>query len=87
MPSQESVTAPDRTCLIGRALSPVRYTIREDDIQDYLPVAGEEQAVFLSDEAALTAGYERRIIPPSFAPFCCGAGTTPGFRLGAGFFV
>ena len=69
MPSQESVTAPDRTCLIGRALSPVRYTIREDDIHDYLSVAGEEQAAFLSDEAAQAAGYARRVIPPSFAPF------------------
>ena len=69
MTSQESVAALDRTCLIGRVLSPVRYTIREDDIQDYLPVAGEEQAAFLSDEAAQAAGYARRIIPPSFAPF------------------
>ena len=60
---------PDRTTLIGKVLEPVRYTIREDDIQDYLPVAGEEQAVFLSDEAAQAAGYERRVIPPSFAPF------------------
>ena len=69
MASPESVVAPDRTCLIGRVLSPVHYTIREDDIQDYLPVAGEEQAAFLSDEAAQAAGYERRVIPPSFAPF------------------
>lgn len=69
MASQESVTAPDRTCLIGRVLSPVHYTIREDDIQDYLPVAGEEQVAFLSDDAAQAAGYERRVIPPSFAPF------------------
>ena len=52
MASQESVATPDRTCLIGRVLSPVRYTIREDDIQDYLPVAGEEQAAFLSGRSS-----------------------------------
>ncbi len=69
MARQESVATPDRTCLIGRAPSPVHYTIREDDIQDHLPVAGEEQAAFPSDEAAQAAGYERRAIPPSFAPF------------------
>ena len=69
MASQESVAAPNRTCLTGRVLSPVRYTIREDDIQDYIPVAGEEQIAFLTDEAAQAAGYERRVIPPSFAPF------------------
>lgn len=69
MASQASVAAPDRTRLIGRVLSPVRYTIREDDIHDYLPVAGEEQDAFLNDAAARTAGYERRVIPPSFAPF------------------
>ena len=69
MANQESVTTPERTRLIGRTLSTVRYTIREDDIQDYLPVAGEEQAAFLNDEGARAAGYERRVIPPSFAPF------------------
>ena len=69
MDAQETRRVPDRTALIGRALSTVHYTIREDDIEDYLPVAGEDQAAFLSDEGARTAGYERRIIPPSFAPF------------------
>ncbi len=61
--------AVDRTSLIGKVLEPVTYTIRADDIQDYLPVSGEEQAAFLSDEQAQAAGYERRVIPPSFAPF------------------
>lgn len=69
MSHQEAPTSPDRTTLIGRVLSPVVYTIREDDIQDYLPVAGEEHEVFLSDEDSRAAGYERRVIPPSFAPF------------------
>ena len=76
---------PDRTTLIGRVLEPVTYTIREDDIQDYLPVAGEEQAAFLSDEKARAGGYERRVIPPSFARLwrskpCC------GLLIGSGIF-
>ena len=69
MSHQEAPTPPDRTTLIGRVLSPVVYTIREEDIQDYLPVAGEEHEVYLSDEDSRAAGYERRVIPPSFAPF------------------
>ncbi len=60
---------PDRKTLIGKIFSAVTYVIRSDDIQDYLPVAGEEHQAFLSDEGARAAGYERRIIPPSFAPF------------------
>jgi len=67
--TKEAPTHPDRTTLIGRVLAPVVYTIREDDIQDYLPVAGEDHPAFLSDEDSRAAGYERRIIPPSFAPF------------------
>ena len=67
--ANEAPAQPDRTTLIGRVLSPVVYTIREDDIQDYLPIAGEEHEVFLSDEDSRAAGYERRVIPPSFAPF------------------
>ncbi len=66
---KEAPTHPDRTTLIGRVLAPVVYTIRADDIQDYLPVAGEENQAFLSDEDSRAADYERRIIPPSFAPF------------------
>ena len=67
--ANEAPAQPDRTTLIGRVLSPVVYTIREDDIQDYLPIAGEEHEVFRSDEDSRAAGYERRVIPPSFAPF------------------
>ena len=60
---------PDRKTLIGKIFPAVTYVIREDDIQDYLPVAGEEHQAFLSDEESRAAGYERRIIPPSFVPF------------------
>lgn len=60
---------PDRKTLIGRIFPAVKYTVREDDVQDYLPVAGEQHPAFLSDEGARAAGYERRVIPPSFAPY------------------
>jgi acyl dehydratase len=59
----------DRTMLIGKVFQPVTYTIREEDIRDYLPVAGEDHQAFISDEGARATGYERRVIPPSFAPF------------------
>jgi acyl dehydratase len=59
---------PDRKTLIGRTFPAVKYVINEDDIRDYLPVAGEEHPAFRSDEEARAAGYERRVIPPSFAP-------------------
>ena len=60
---------PDRKTLIGRTLPAVKYVISEEDVRDYLPVAGEEHPAFLSDEGARAAGYERRVIPPSFAPY------------------
>jgi acyl dehydratase len=61
--------APDRKTLIGKVLQTVRYTIRAEDIQDYMPVAGEDHQAFSSDEGARAVGYERRVVPPSFAPF------------------
>ena len=60
---------PDRKTLIGRTFPAVKYVINEEDIKDYLPVAGEDHSAFLSDEAAHAVGYERRVIPPSFAPY------------------
>ena len=60
---------PDRKTLIGKTFPTVTYVIREEDIQDYISVAGEEHQAFLSNEGAHTTGYERRVIPPSFAPF------------------
>ena len=60
---------PDRKTAIGRVFAPVKYVISEEDITDYVPVAEEEHAAFQNDEAARAAGYERRVIPPSFAPY------------------
>jgi len=61
--------APDRKTIIGKVLRVVQYRISEEDIKDYLPVAEEDHPAFAIDEAAITAGYERRVIPPSFAPY------------------
>ena len=69
MSENPGTAGPDRTDLIGRVLKPVSYTIREDDLDMYLPVAGEEHAAFSNDEAAKAVGYVRRVTPPSFAPF------------------
>jgi acyl dehydratase len=60
---------PDRKTLIGRTFPAVKCVISEENVRDYIPVAGEEHPAFLSDEAARAAGYPRRVIPPSFAPF------------------
>lgn len=60
---------PDRKTIIGKVLRVVQYRISEEDIKDYLPVAEEDHPAFASDEAATMTGYERRVIPPSFAPY------------------
>ena len=60
---------PDRKTLIGRTFPAINRVISEDDIQDYLPVAGETHPAFLHDAGARATGYERRVIPPSFAPY------------------
>jgi len=59
----------DRRTLIGRTFPPVTYVISEENVRDYLPVIGEDHPASLSDDGARAAGYERRVIPPSFAPF------------------
>lgn len=69
MSGNPGAAEPDRADLIGRVLKTVSYTIREDDLQMYLPVAGEEHAAFSNDEAAKAVGYARRVTPPSFVPF------------------
>jgi len=78
---------PDRKTLIGRTFPAVTYIISEDDIRDYLPVAGEEHPAFCSDEEARAAGYERRVIPPSFAPFVAVLGMLRSFDWEKDFFL
>ncbi|MCS6926366.1 MAG: MaoC family dehydratase N-terminal domain-containing protein [Candidatus Binatia bacterium] len=70
---------PDRRTLIGRVFPPVKYVISEEDIRIYLPVAGETHPAFLSDDGARAAGYERRVIPPSFAPYIAVLGLLRSF--------
>lgn len=59
----------DRKTLIGRVFPEVKYHISEQDIKDYIPVAQETHPSFLDDAGARVTGYERRVIPPSFAPY------------------
>lgn len=61
--------APDRKTIIGKVLREVQYRISEEDIKDYLPVAEEDHPAFANDAGAQAAGYERRVIPPSYAPY------------------
>ena len=62
------MTTPDRKTLIGKVLREAKYVINEDDLREYLPVCAEDHPAFFSDAGARAAGYERRVIPPSFAP-------------------
>jgi acyl dehydratase len=80
-------TTPDRKVLIGRTFPAVTYVINEEDIRDYLPVAGEEHQAFLSDEGARAAGYERQVIPPSFAPYIAILGMLRSFDWEKDFFL
>lgn len=63
------MTTPDRKTLIGRVFPDVQYILSEQDINDYVSLAEERHAAFVNDEGARSAGYERRVIPPSFAPW------------------
>ena len=78
---------PDRKTLIGRRFPTVTYVINEDDIRDYLPVAGEEHPAFRSDEGARATGYARRVIPPSFAPYIAILGMLRSFDWEKDFFL
>lgn len=59
----------DRRTLKGRTFPPVTRVIQEEDLRDFLEVTGEIHPAFEDPESARTLGYQRRVIPPSFAPF------------------
>jgi acyl dehydratase len=80
-------TTPDRKILIGRTFPAVKYIINKEDIQDYLPVAEETHPAFFSDEQARAAGYERQVIPPSFAPYIAILGMLRSFDWEKDFFL
>ncbi|MEW6296540.1 MAG: MaoC family dehydratase N-terminal domain-containing protein [Thermodesulfobacteriota bacterium] len=78
---------PDRRTLIGKVFPPVTYVINEEDIRTYLPVAGEEHPAFLSDDGARAASYDRRVIPPSFAPYIAVLGLLRSFDWEKDFYL
>src|SRR6266851_1918646 len=59
----------DRRSLIGRVLSPFTYAIEEEDVRNYLRMTGEDLEAYRDAEGSRAAGYDRRIIPPSYAPW------------------
>jgi acyl dehydratase len=81
------MTTPDRKTLIGKVFPDVRYVLNEQDINDYLPVAAEDHAAFITDEGARAAGYERRVIPPSFAPWIAVVGLLRAFDWERDFYL
>jgi acyl dehydratase len=78
---------PDRKTLIGRVFPDVTYVINEQDINDYLPVAEERHSAFVNDEGARAAGYQRRAIPPSFAPYIAVLGLLRAFDWERDFYL
>lgn len=81
------MTTPDRKTLIGRVFPDVKYVINEQDIADYLPVAEESHPAFIDDANARAAGYERRVIPPSFAPYIAVIGLLRSFDWERDFYM
>jgi acyl dehydratase len=59
----------DRKALIGRALAPFTCALDEENVRDYLRVTGEDRPAYRNAEDSRAAGYERRVIPPSYAPW------------------
>jgi acyl dehydratase len=78
---------PDRKTLIGRVFPDVTYVIDERDINDYVPVAEESHPAFLHDAGARAAGYERRVIPPSFALYISVIGLLRAFDWERDFYL
>lgn len=81
------MTTPDRKTLIGKMFPDVTYTLSEQDLNEYLPVAEETSPAFFDDVSARAAGYERRVIPPSFAPYITVIGLLRAFDWKKDFFM
>ena len=58
----------DRKEMVGHRFPPRRFVLDEENVRDYSGVIGDHHRAFLSDEDARADGYERRVIPPSYAP-------------------
>jgi acyl dehydratase len=78
---------PDRKTLIGKTFPDVKYVLSEEDIKDYLPVSEDNDPAFMSDEGARAAGYQRRVIPPSFAPYIAVIGLLRAFDWEKDFYL
>lgn len=59
----------DRKALIGRTLPPFTCVFDEENVRDYLRVTGEDSPIYQDAEGSRASGYERRVIPPSYAPW------------------
>lgn len=59
----------DRKALIGHVLPPFTYVLDEENVRDYIRVMNEDNAAYRDAESSRPSGYDRRIIPPSFAPW------------------
>jgi len=81
------MTTSDRKTLIGKVFPDVRYVINEQDINEYLPVIEEDDPAFLNDAGARASGYERRVIPPSFAPYVSVIGLLRAFDWERDFYM
>jgi acyl dehydratase len=81
------MSIPDRKTLIGKVFADVKYVINAQDINDYVPVAEEDHTAFATDEGARAAGYERRVIPPSFAPWIAVIGLLRAFDWERDFYM
>lgn len=58
----------ERVQLTGKTFGPVKRTVSEEDIREFLKVTGEKNPAYDEDHAAALDGHPRRLIPPSFAP-------------------
>jgi len=59
----------DRKALIGNVLPPFTYVIDAENVRDYVAVTAEDTAIYRDAGTSRAAGYDRHVIPPSFAPW------------------
>ena len=58
----------DRKALIGRTFAPCRCVLDEEDVRDFRGVVSEHHRAMSTAAGARLDGYERPVIPPSYAP-------------------
>lgn len=55
------------TELAGKAYAPFSYEVGKEKIREYARAVGDENPVYMDDEAARAAGFEGIVAPPMFA--------------------